>query len=445
MLNGSNPSANLPLRHRLFGERGSAVPLHTVARDRLVLGGLGLLVVFELLYIFLAHTPTNIADESEYQQIGHHFGSWWASGDARRTPGYPLFLAINYKLHLGNVGAQLEQAVAVAATALGVSLLIGMAAGLTSARVAAWTQAIYLPFLSYASAIMSDVLAVCASTLGVLCVVLAVRDEHVNYWYVAGAAVLFVAATITRPVNLLFLLAVLAVLILLAGRWRDALGIVVVFVLAFALAFGPWVSRNYARDSHPYLLGSTGHTQLGWGLHLPWDKRVGEFAHWDRSVTFYANKRPDGFTPTDAAYLNVGKTLRDDLTHHFGEFTVSRAVAQGQLWVWPITARTQFNAREHLPYVLIMVEHLALLLLGVIGLLSIRKHFVGRLTGMLVLITAVEFLFYYPGPRYAFAVTPFVVGAAGVSIAALLRRWREPGTAAPGFHQPFSRATSHEA
>src|SRR6185437_15530748 len=100
-----------------------------------------------------------------------------------------------------------------------------------------------------------------------------------------------------------------------------------------------------------------------------------EFAHWDRSVAFYGGFRPDGFTPNDAAYLNIKKTLRDDLTHHFGEFAWSRVVAQGQLWVWPVTARTQFDESEPVPYPLVMGVHLALLVLGAVGLVAIRRHF----------------------------------------------------------------------
>jgi hypothetical protein len=413
-----------PMRLRLLGDRTRAVAPRLIARDRWVLGALGTLLFFQLLYILLANAPDNVSDEMEYQQIGHHFGSWWSSGDGRRTPGYPFFLAVSYKLHLGNTGVKVVQAIFVLAVTVAVSMLVGVASGLTAARVAAWAQAFYLPFFSYSAAIMSDVAAVAASTVGVLFVVLALRPGRLNYWYVTAAGVLMVIATIIRPVNLIFLMVTLAVLLLRSETWRSRLATISIFAICFVLIFGPWVGRNYARSSQAWVLGNTGHVQLAWGLHLPWDKRVGEFAHWDRSVAFYSHTRLDGFDPEAALDLKVWPTLRDDLTHHTGEFLWSRVIAQGQLWVWPVTARTQFDEDDRIPYPLIMAEHLALLILGIAGLVIMRRHVAGRMMGLLVLVTVVEYLFYYPGPRYAFAVTPFIVGASGVTLSALVSRWR---------------------
>jgi hypothetical protein len=305
---------------------------------------------------------------------------------------------------------------------MAVSILIGLVFGLRPARLAAWAQALYLPFFSYSSVLLSDIPAVAASTFAVLFVVLAIRGEQLNYWYIGGAAVLLVCATIIRPAYLLFLLALAVVLALRADSWRSRLATVAIFALAFAVIFGPWIGRNYARSGKPWVLGTTDRVQLTWGLHLPWDNTTGEFSHWTRSYNFFTGQRKDGFTPHDAYLADPWDLLRDNVTKHPGEFLWSRVVGQYQLWAWPTTGRTQFALDDPIPFPPIMVEHLLLLLFGVLGFVMARRHLVGRIMVLLTLITVAEYLFYYGGPRYKLSVMPFLIGASSVAMLALVDR-----------------------
>lgn len=419
-----------PLRTRLLGNRTFAVEPLAVVADRGVWAALAALLVFQLLYTAFADPPVGIGDQAFYEQIGHHFGSWWFSGDARRTPGYPFLLAVTYKLGFGDVGTQVWQALLVVAATAAVAVLVGIVGGLRAARGAAWLQALYLPFFSYSSLLLSDVAAVSAGLVATLCVVLAIRREPLNYWWAVAAMALFLAATLMRPVYMVFTLVALAILVIAGDSWRSRAATVGTFAVTFLVLFGPWIGRNYARTSHPLVLGQGGNVQLAWGLHLPWDSRSGEFAQVQRSYDFYAGRRPDHFDEQKALRVEVWPTLARDLQKRPGDLLWSRVVAQYQLWVWPTTARVQYGFDDPVPFPLIMAEHLLFLVLGVLGLVLMRRHVVGRVMMLLVLITAGEYLFYYPGQRYTFAVMPFLVAAVAVSASWLWNATRRPSSRA---------------
>ncbi|HEY7253476.1 MAG TPA: hypothetical protein VIG37_23465 [Methylomirabilota bacterium] len=422
-------AARKPLRLRLLGDLTTAAEPSTVLRDPYVLTALGALLVFQVLYMVFGHAPRGISDQMEFEQIGRHFGNWWVLGDAHRTPGYPLYLAINYKLGLGNTGAMAGQALLVAVAAGGVGALVGIAGGLVPARISAWALAMYIPFFTYSSVMLSDVPSAALSVAGMLCLVLAIRSTELDWRWGTGAAVLLVLATVVRPIYLAFLVLALLVLMLRAGSWTTRLGLVGVFAVTFAVVFGPYVGRNYVHTRKAQPLGAQDHLQLTLGLHVPWDNQVGEFSPWDRSVRFFDGKRADGFTPQVAAVASPWRILKDDLTKHPADFLWSRVVAQGQLWVWPTTSATQSHVDDFLPYPLIMAEHLLLLLLGLVAVVRARAHLVGRLVLALTLITMGQYLFLFSTPRYAFAASVFLVGMSGITISWLFERAGRPRVA----------------
>src|SRR3954464_6189273 len=69
------------------------IPLRRVATDRWLLSVVFVGAALRALYAVTANVPLDIGDQLQYKMLAEHFGAWWQSADAVRTPGYPAFLA----------------------------------------------------------------------------------------------------------------------------------------------------------------------------------------------------------------------------------------------------------------------------------------------------------------------------------------------------------------
>jgi hypothetical protein len=384
-------------------------------------------LALSLAYVLFGEPPTHRGDQVAYRELGANFAGYWRGGyqgEVLRTPGYPAFLALIRAVTADETLVQIIQAFLLAASCLATAAIAAWTWGVAAGRVAALLFSLYLPLLSFASMVLTEALAISLATIGAAVAVHAAAVRARATW-VAVAVVTLLVGVLVRPNTLVFMLPIAALLILAAPSARRRLYVVGITILAAVVLFGPWVGRNYALFERPMFLGDAGPFGLALGVHLPIDKTVGQFSSDERSSRFYLGQREDGFDPGDALALDAGRELRRNLRERPGEFLWSRVYLQYQMWLWPVTARTQYRYTEHVPYWSILTYHLVVLVAGFAGIVTSLRSAIGRLLGVLTLATAAPYLIFYPEPRYALPAMPFLMAAAGGFLVASAGRLRD--------------------
>lgn len=225
-------------------------------------------------------------DQDEYFRGAIHLllrHDYYDTGQWLRPPLTSLWFAALFALGGVNIPfALLVQCGLSAATAPVVAALTRrLFASYRAAAVAALFVALYLPFVNYASQLLSETLFIFLISVALLVFQLAREREMPWRWLLAGGVVWGLAA-LTRPVGLYAvpLLALWVCWELVAGarapekasggsRWRDAARPAargaVAFVLGFVLVVAPWTARNYAVYHQLVLVDTNGGISLWLG------------------------------------------------------------------------------------------------------------------------------------------------------------------------------------
>ncbi|HYE86316.1 MAG TPA: glycosyltransferase family 39 protein [Vicinamibacterales bacterium] len=165
-----------------------------------------------------------------------------------RTPGYPLFVALIYKLFgVGNdLAVAIGQAVVFASLCVLVFLLARRAAGDRAGLVAAGMTALYSPLPYFGSLIVTELWTTFVATAAILACLRAAQHGRLRDYVIAGA--LFTGTTMVRPAFVLlpFFLAVAVPLLLRTQRTRPALQGWAALAATAAIALVPWLTYNYA-------------------------------------------------------------------------------------------------------------------------------------------------------------------------------------------------------
>jgi 4-amino-4-deoxy-L-arabinose transferase-like glycosyltransferase len=420
----SSPSRRRPRIPPL--ERVDADDSYSVLRDRVVWILAGVALAVQLLYVWLGDVPTWAGDQRDYTTAASHFGAWWAfpNPTLQRMPGYPLLLSLPFRAGLGEFPIQLLQAIALALGTLAVASLARLVSGRPAARAAAGLYAIYVPLLSFSAVLLTEAVTIALGLAATVCAVRATTDAG-GAWvrWVVLAALALAFSTLIRSDQIVLTVVLTATVALTAPTWRRRLTAVGIVALAFLVMFGPWVGRNLALSHHLEPFGTSGRYPTAIGVHLPFDREVGQFSTYRRSFRFWSGTRRDGFSPDRAAVLDVKRELRENVLHHTGEFAVTRAIGQAQLWVWPVTANSQYNTEDPVPYVALMLLHLFVLLAGLAGFVAFHRHVVMRIGMAMFLCVAGLHLVTFPQPRYALTVMPLlIVGAGALTVRVADRR-----------------------
>lgn len=207
-----------------------------------------------------------------YQEAGHPTAFW--------PVGYPALLAASLWLFgPGLLGPLLVNLVA-AAVILAAMLVLGRALGVgpLALRIAALLYALYPAHIAYAgqpcSETASTAMAMVAFTLLVVR-----RDRRAA---LLGAGVLFGLATLMRAQMLLFPAGVI-VAMLIALRdfgWRKGVRAAVLVHLALAATVLPWTIRNYQQMGSVIPVSTNGGVALFYGAN---DRATGEWFAWERT------------------------------------------------------------------------------------------------------------------------------------------------------------------
>lgn len=163
-----------------------------------------------------------------------------------RTPGYPAFVAVIYRV-FG------ESTMAVAIAQAGVFVMICLivfavtrrVAGETAATVAALMTALFPPLPYYGALVLTEVWTTFALMLAVLACVRAIQLGRTRDFVLAG--VLFSATTMVRPAFILLPFGLAAAMPVLVPDQRPVrrLGQWGALALAAAITMMPWFTYNY--------------------------------------------------------------------------------------------------------------------------------------------------------------------------------------------------------
>jgi 4-amino-4-deoxy-L-arabinose transferase-like glycosyltransferase len=163
-----------------------------------------------------------------------------------RTPGYPAFVAVVYRLFGDHtLPVAIAQAIVFALICLIVYAIAGRIAGERTARLAAIMAALFPPLPYYGALVLTEVWTTFVLMAAMLVCVRAVQGGRTRDFVIAGA--LFSCATLVRPAFILlpFGLAAAMPLLVPAQRNRRRVGQWAAFAAVAALVMVPWFTYNY--------------------------------------------------------------------------------------------------------------------------------------------------------------------------------------------------------
>ena len=164
-----------------------------------------------------------------------------------RTPGYPAFVAVIYRLFgVGTLQVAIGQAVVFALICLVVYGIGTRVAGDRAGRAAAFATALFPPLPYYGALVLTEVWTTFILVCACLMALRAIQQDRFRDFIVAG--MLFSATTIVRPAFFLlpFGLAIAMPMLVPSERSRRRrLGQWAAFALAAALTMVPWFTYNY--------------------------------------------------------------------------------------------------------------------------------------------------------------------------------------------------------
>ena len=421
-------------------------------------------------------------DQVGYQRLGHVLattGRFTRNPDVRlfvpetiRTPGYPIFIAVVYRVlgehHLAVAGAQ-------ALMFAGLTFVVfALTSRLASERVglaAATLTALFPPIPYYGALVLTEVLCTTLVTLALWTAVRAIQEQRRGHYLSTGA--LLGLATLTRPTFALFPVALVAMAALAAavtgqGEWRRARpwGWTVV---AFSIVLLPWLAYNvvYVHRFTISPAGGVGRATWEASWQGTWPGRVQADltrlaeAHvndsdtgLDAAVTGFAQDtglaaapmlayahqwrdvRRIWDTPTDPRERSIMRVAADDEYWRLGVANIKRdrlghlirrvTVGTVVLWIAEIPIRYgEINGVRPIVIRLIWLAQAGLVALALLGLVVLRGrgHVVeaAPLIALVAYITAVH-LPLLAEARYSLPAKPALLALATIAIAEIAHR-----------------------
>ena len=240
------------------------------------------------------------SDQGGYQQLGAAMarsGEFTRYPDSPtfipeviRTPGYPAFVAVIYKLFgVSTLPVAIAQAFVFVLICFMVYAIANRLAGARTARVAAIMTALFPPLPYYGALVLTEVWTTFVLIGAMLVCLRAVQSGRTRDFLIAGA--LFSGATIVRPAFILlpFGLAIAMPLLVPAERHRRRIGQWAALALVAAITMVPWFTYNYVYLGRFTLSPAGG---VGRGLwEGSWQGRWAGKAHND--LTHIAEVTPD--------------------------------------------------------------------------------------------------------------------------------------------------------
>jgi 4-amino-4-deoxy-L-arabinose transferase-like glycosyltransferase len=318
------------------------------------------------------------ADQDEYYRGAIHIlleSSYYDAGQWLRPPGLPIFLAGVFALVGIDVArAMLVQCLLSVATLL---LLAELARTLFNSRragvAAAAMGAVFLPYASYASQLLSETLFIFTIAAALL-IFTAARQRGMPWRWVLAGGLMWGVATLTRPVGLY----AVPLLLLWAGfgswqaagrtTWKVAAPPVLALLVGVVAVVAPWTARNYAVHGHLIIVDTNGGISFWLGNLREPEERQMQFI-WNRTIPNLAEREQAAL---DRALDNI---QREPLT--FLARTRNKAVSLWQfdtrLFVANAPIGITLDERALWFAALSDAEYVALMILAVVGVVLARR------------------------------------------------------------------------
>jgi 4-amino-4-deoxy-L-arabinose transferase-like glycosyltransferase len=249
-------------------------------------------------------------------------------------------------------------------------------------------------------------------------------------------------ATLTRAALLLFPLG-LVIHLLLIGGWRAGLKRALLLLLAYALVAGSWTAYNLIRWNRLVIGGEgfaaflyVGATDAGWQGPDATDATLSETGDLppesDDQQDVYLESAGAIIRSDPVGYLlRRGRQLAESYLQPHGTLLFGGASLRDLVADWLREDRslsglnTLLQAPGFWPKLSLYIFHYAGLLLGIVGIWLARRRWrvMLPLLGFIAYTTLLH-LFLDAIPRYIFPTLPFWYVFAGVTLAAIWRRWR---------------------
>jgi 4-amino-4-deoxy-L-arabinose transferase-like glycosyltransferase len=331
--------------------------------------------------------------------------SYWGGGpDAYVTPGYPLFLAMIYKLFWAGAGSPLMkvrgiQALLSVGTILLSYLIVRRLHGVTAAMLTALVSAFYVSMVWSPAAVLTETLFVFLFMLYVYLFLLGMQKESVGWTFLSGGV--FALSVLVRPASAPLLILPLFYHFFIQRR-RNILWLLTATALGFVLVMIPWWIRNLESLGHLVLLA----TQSGNPL------LAGTDPYFREGDALFKNLQ--GVDQSALAWKRIREGFTQETWLFIKWFTVGK---------WWYMFRSPWYDIPHAGFLDSLIPmHLPIV---VIGWLSIVLAWVWRelrlFAFILIGMTGIQLMFL-PLTRYAFPMMPFLIMGGAIVLARLLTR-----------------------
>jgi 4-amino-4-deoxy-L-arabinose transferase-like glycosyltransferase len=350
--------------------------------------------------------------------------------------GYPAMLAgsmlVFGKSLLGPMLLNLASAMALLWLVLTLGRRLG---GELAGRTAALLYALYPAHIAYTGAVMSET-SYTAVTMGGFCLLVAARRDWRGLLL---AGLLFGLATLMRPQTMLFPLGAIVALLAVCRdfRWRDAARAALIVHLALFATVLPWSLRNQRVMSEFVLVSTNGGSSLLTGAN---DGATGDHYEWEDGPLWAASGIPHDQKILRQVELDhrFGAMARDWIRQHPGRYLALGPKKLALLWskdsdgFWMLqNAYPDRAGALRVAQWLNQLYFMALLAFAAFAFWRAARAVLGggqgeeRGLGLLLCMPLFVSLlgFFFTGQvRYHYPAMPFVIVAAGWTIAFWLNR-----------------------
>lgn len=370
-----------------------------------------------------------IARGMGYQEAGHPTAFW--------PVGYPALLAGTMLLFgPGLLGPLLLNLVSVAVILWAILRLAqALGAGTLATRIALLLYAIYPAHIAYVGQPCSET---ASTALGMTAlVVLIVGRRH--SLALLGAGVLFGLATLMRAQMMLFPIGVIVALLLAFRdfRWRDGVRAAVLLHLALAVVVLPWSLRNVQQMGAFIPVSTNGGVSLFYGAN---DRATGDWFAWERTP-YWDQTVGIPYTQRVEQQVEIDRRFKARATEwiraHPAKWTALGFRKMALLWLkdsdafWSLDKT--YPDRSGVwrgVQALDQLYYMALVGLGLVALaVAARERIRGRwetapllLLGCMPAFATLTAFGFTGQTRYHYPAMPFLILAAGWTLALALRR-----------------------
>ncbi|MEG3175118.1 glycosyltransferase family 39 protein [Sphingomonas sp. RB3P16] len=367
-----------------------------------------------------------------YQEAGHPTAFW--------PVGYPALLAVSMMLFgpglFGPLLLNLLSVAGILGALLGLGRVLG--AGPLATRIALLLYALYPAHIAYTGQPASETASTALAMVALLVLIAGRKRSRM----LVAAGLLFGLATLMRAQMMLFPIGVIIALLIVYRdfRWRDALRAAVLVNLALAAVVLPWSLRNVQQMGAFVPVSTNGGVSLFYGAN---DRATGDWfawertPYWDEVVGIPYSERVEQQVELDRRFK---ARATEWIKAHPARWTLLGFRKMALLWVkdsdgfWSLDKTypdhaTMWRAVQGVD----QLYYMALVGLGLVALgVAVRERVRGRMAQAPLLLLgcmpafATLTAFGFTGQtRYHYPAMPFLILAAGWTVALLLRRLAE--------------------